>query len=111
KVGCVKLAGTALGHFGAFMETLWRENDIMWGRFDGAERIITALLPDHPEEARRLTADAHAAIVADAIEEKGKDGLKHLLIESMMRTKTGAADADELGKFVANLTNEVADPD
>jgi len=111
KVGCVKLAGTALGHFGAFMETLWRENDIMWGRFDGAERIITALLPDNPEQARQLTADAHAAIVADAIREKGNEGLKHLLIESMMRTKSGAPDAGELSRFLVNLTNEVADPE
>jgi patatin-related protein len=41
-----KLTGTAFGAFGAFMDRAWRENDMMWGRLDGAERIIHALLPD-----------------------------------------------------------------
>ena len=41
-----KLAGTALGAFGGFLDREWRRNDIMWGRLDAAERIITALLPD-----------------------------------------------------------------
>ncbi|HEV2765519.1 MAG TPA: patatin-like protein, partial [Pyrinomonadaceae bacterium] len=40
-----KLAGTSLGHFGAFLEPSWRKNDIMWGRLDAAERIIRTLLP------------------------------------------------------------------
>jgi patatin-related protein len=40
-----KLAGTALGHFGAFIDRNWRLNDIMWGRLDGAERLIQTLLP------------------------------------------------------------------
>src|SRR5258705_1936873 len=44
-----KLLGTKLGNFGAFFKKEWRENDIMWGRLDGAERIITTLLPDSPE--------------------------------------------------------------
>jgi len=33
------------------------------------------------------------------------------LIESMMRTKSGAPDAGELSRFLVNLTNEVADPE
>jgi patatin-related protein len=110
KVGCLKLAGTALGHFGAFLEGLWRENDILWGRLDGAERIITAMLPDDPEQARELIADAQAAIVSDAINEKGEDELKQLLIESMMRTGSGAPDADAFSEFLNNLLGEVADP-
>jgi hypothetical protein len=31
-----KLAGTALFHFGAFLNREWRENDLMWGRLDAA---------------------------------------------------------------------------
>ena len=41
-----KLGGNALGGFGGFLDREWRRNDIMWGRFDAAERIITALIPD-----------------------------------------------------------------
>jgi patatin-related protein len=40
-----KLAGTAVGAFGGFLQKEWREHDMMWGRLDGAERIITAILP------------------------------------------------------------------
>ena len=40
-----KLAGTALMSFGAFLAEDWRRNDMLWGRLDGAERIISALLP------------------------------------------------------------------
>jgi len=40
-----KLAGIRLGAFGAFLDRGWRENDMLWGRLDGAERIVAALLP------------------------------------------------------------------
>jgi patatin-related protein len=58
-----KLAGTTLGHFGAFFDRTWRRNDIMWGRLDAAERIITTLLPkDHPD-CQDLVDEAHLAIL------------------------------------------------
>jgi patatin-related protein len=40
-----KLAGTSFYHFGAFFDRGWRRNDLLWGRLDGAERIISTLLP------------------------------------------------------------------
>ncbi len=49
-----KLAGTKLGNFGAFFKKEWRENDVMWGRLDGAERIISTLLPDSPNRTELL---------------------------------------------------------
>jgi patatin-related protein len=49
-----KLAGTRLGNFGAFFKKEWRENDIMWGRLDGAERIISTLLPDSDKRTELL---------------------------------------------------------
>jgi hypothetical protein len=48
--GRTKLAGTVLHHFGAFLDQVWRQNDILWGRLDGSERLITAMLPE-PESA------------------------------------------------------------
>ena len=64
-----KLAGTALGAFGAFLDRNWRRNDIMWGRLDGAERVITALLPNPENDGvRRSFIDkAHRAIVAETV--------------------------------------------
>jgi patatin-related protein len=103
ETGCYKLAGTALGHFGAFLDPLWRKNDILWGRLDGAERIITALLPNEPKLARLLIGEAHAAIVHEATANLGEKQARELLCESAMRTKSGNADCELLGQFIGNL--------
>ena len=39
-----KVAGVQLGHFGSFLKAAWRANDWMWGRLDGSQHIIEALL-------------------------------------------------------------------
>jgi len=59
-----KLAGTALFHFGAFLNREWRQNDLMWGRLDAAERIIRAVLP-RSLEANALIEQANLAIVGN----------------------------------------------
>jgi patatin-related protein len=46
-----KLSGVQLGHFGAFFKRSWRANDWMWGRSDGADRIVRILL--EPGRLRR----------------------------------------------------------
>lgn len=61
-----KLAGTALFHFGAFLKRSWRANDMLWGRLDGAERIIAAVLPAGSSEARRLAREAHLAVLRES---------------------------------------------
>ena len=58
-----KLAGTALFHFGAFLNRAWRQNDLMWGRLDAAERIIRCILPPDSPEANALIREANLAIV------------------------------------------------
>ena len=40
-----KLAGNQLANFGAFLDELWRRNDMMWGRLDAAEQIVDMTLP------------------------------------------------------------------
>jgi patatin-related protein len=62
-----KLAGTKLNNFGAFFEEKFRTNDILWGRLDGAERIITALLPKDEDKPKRdgLIDAAHNEIVVE----------------------------------------------
>ncbi|MBW3591172.1 MAG: patatin-like protein [Actinobacteria bacterium] len=39
-----KLAGVQLAHFGAFYKKSWRVNDWIWGRMDGALRLVEATL-------------------------------------------------------------------
>jgi patatin-related protein len=56
-----KLHGVALGHFGAFFRRSWRENDYLWGRLDGAERLLW-LIGDTTDESAKA---AFAAIVAE----------------------------------------------
>jgi patatin-related protein len=47
------LRGESLDAFGAFLDFQWRFSDMLRGRLDGAERLITAVLPDSDEETRK----------------------------------------------------------
>ena len=49
-----KLKGVLFGAFGGFLDKTWRYNDMLWGRLDGAERLITAVLPAGDKETVRL---------------------------------------------------------
>jgi patatin-related protein len=62
-----KLAGVSVMHFGAFFNRTGRENDYLWGRLDGAERLIGILLgDDHSEEDRaKWCRKAFAAIAEE----------------------------------------------
>jgi hypothetical protein len=81
----------------------------MWGRLDGAERIITALLPDDPDIARLLVGEAQAAIVHEAIAKAGANEAKDLICEAGMRTRSGNAEANLITQFIEKLkTHDVA---
>lgn len=103
KTGCHKLAGSALGHFGAFLARQWRQNDILWGRLDGAERLISALLPNHPLRTQ-LIGEAQAQIVCETIAPMGEEERNALLAEAMMRTKTRKPEANQLDDYIQRLT-------
>ena len=105
--GCLKLAGTALGHFGAFLAKLWRQNDILWGRLDGAERLISALLPKHKLRAQ-LIGEAQAEIVLETIAPMGEEERQTLLVEALMRTKSRQPEPDLLTSFIKNLLDNTA---
>jgi predicted acylesterase/phospholipase RssA len=53
-----RLAGAALGHFGGFLSRGWRRNDLMWGRLDGAEVLMKAILKGAGEGAGAGLTDA-----------------------------------------------------
>ncbi len=62
-----KLAGVSTASFGGFLDRQWRRNDVMWGRLDAAERIITAMLPDKGDDGFRkeLILKAQHAILME----------------------------------------------
>ncbi|WP_076791416.1 patatin-like protein [Chlorobium sp. KB01] len=103
-----KLAGTSLGNFGAFMEKRWRQNDIMWGQLDGAERIISALMPDR-EAAKSFTGEAQAAIVLETIAPMGREEKYDLLVEPFMRPDNGQPDPEVLTAFISALRQNAGD--
>jgi patatin-related protein len=86
-----KLAGTSLGHFGGFMDATWRRNDLMWGRLDGAERILDSLLPDSP-----LRDKLHDRAFAAIIREELVDQDAYALTDLMAGALGANVDADEL---------------
>ncbi len=109
--GSRKLAGTVLGNFGAFLERRWRENDILWGRLDGAERIICSILPPKHPQLKKLIGEAQAAIVHETIVDMGEQEARELLSESMIRTGSRTAEPDLLGEFISNLKNNASADD
>src|SRR5690606_7663375 len=68
KEGVGKLYGARFATFGAFFDRRWRESDVLWGRLDGADRLISTLLPPDTDPAVReaLLTEAYQAILADA---------------------------------------------
>jgi patatin-related protein len=64
-----KLDGVAIGHFGAFFEQSWRENDYLWGRLDGAE-LAFRLLSRQSGSDLDLTEYLQTALTAILTSEK-----------------------------------------
>jgi patatin-related protein len=65
--GAEKLAGSRLSHFGAFFDRAWRRWDVMWGRLDGAELLITSLLPKGHLLQAELLHEAQLAILREEL--------------------------------------------
>jgi patatin-related protein len=86
-----KLGGASLAHFGAFLEKAWRKNDIMWGRLDTAERLITTLWPDGGDETERqaLIDCAHKIILAEELQTADRDTLYGLLACALAENAAG----------------------
>ena len=86
-----KLAGVALHHFGAFLDRTWRQNDIMWGRLDGAERLIEGVLPGQANEKVReaLIKEAHLAILKEELKPQSLAALGGAVSEALLRAGGG----------------------
>lgn len=94
-----KVAGTAVFHFGAFLDEQWRRNDIMWGRLDGCERILVTLFPAAEEKVFRdaLLHEAQCVIVREEMKPENYDqmidGFTRALAEQNNATLEGAFDS------------------
>lgn len=107
-----KLAGTAAGNFGAFLDRGWRRNDFMWGRLDGAERLIAAALPGEGNQdlRERMTRNAHREIVREELAREGQDEVCRLLARSVLAAKTASPNEVELRRLVEESNNGISHP-
>src|SRR3546814_7450427 len=77
------LRGTELYNFGAFFSRTYRENDYLWGRLHGAERMVDLICSTldsemNPKHCMRFKRDAFLAILD---EEADSTRIKPGLIE------------------------------
>jgi len=83
------LKGIQFNKFAAFFSRAYRENDYLWGRLHGAERLIDIAVSTLPERARlrpgRVLAIKRAAFHAILDEEQPRLGHAAALIESLRR--------------------------
>lgn len=83
------LKGIQFNNFGAFFSRAYRENDYLWGRLHGAERMIDIVLSSLTGNARlkpgRVAAIKRAAFLAIVDEEEPKLAAIPGLIESLRR--------------------------
>lgn len=86
------LKGIQFSNFGAFFSRSYRENDYLWGRLHGAERMIDIIVSALPSDARlkpgKVAAAKRAAFHAILDEEETRLGTAHALIASL-RTEIG----------------------
>jgi patatin-related protein len=81
------LKGIEFNNFGAFFSRSYRENDYLWGRLHGAERLIDILVsslpPGHAFDTGRVKT--YKRLVFHAILDEEQDRLTHIqpLIESL----------------------------
>jgi predicted acylesterase/phospholipase RssA len=89
-----KLKGLVVAHFGAFLNHDWRVNDLLWGRLDAAERIITCLLPlsDNADLRYRLIDEAQNAILHE-FQALGR--LEDMATRQSLQPRPGAAITSE----------------
>jgi len=108
--GKAKLAGAKLGHFGAFLDAVWRRNDILWGRLDGAERIIESMLLGVADrtEIDRLIKEAQKAILVEELGDSGLADIRKLFIQAVIQVGSVPL-ADQKNKMAAAVQDILRD--
>ncbi len=103
-----KLAGRTLMSFGAFLDESWRKNDMIWGRLDGAERLIAVLLEDEQEQQIRdnFVERAHREILLEEIKEGNGDAVCRLLSNALAHRDLSNPKGQRLQNFVKKLLQQ-----
>jgi hypothetical protein len=76
-----KLKGMSLFHFGAFFSREGRESDYLWGRLDGAERLIKLLLDVRRQPSTSASAAPEPEISAEALRDECLKAFRAVLAE------------------------------
>lgn len=96
----LKLAGIRVGHFGGFLDRAWRDNDLLWGRLDAADVIVSTLLDTEDAERDAVRQSAQAAILREEMEERAAgDALKEALATELAAGPGPGADAALVAAF------------
>ena len=103
-----KLAGRALMSFGAFLDESWRKNDMLWGRLDGAERLISVLLPDETPERKNLIYRAHLGILCEEIMQGNGDAVCRLISNARAHPHQRSIDDEHAKKLGETILNDKA---
>ena len=99
-----KVTGGRYQHFGAFLDRLWRENDILWGRLDAAEVLIEALVPLPDDPTDREARDHRQSCVAQLRDQAHCEILREeLKREDLARLLEVGKSADKLGPLNPQL--------
>ncbi|MGQ0588505.1 MAG: DUF3376 domain-containing protein, partial [Sphingosinicella sp.] len=85
------LKGIQFNSFGAFFSRAYRENDYLWGRLHGADRLIDITISALPDEAQ-LTPESVTALK--------KEAFRAILAEEKDRLKTIAPLFEQLEREV-----------
>ena len=105
-----KLAGTGLAHFGAFLDEHWRRNDIMWGRLDGAERLIQTVLPADDAATRAVREElirvAHGRILTQTLKSRSSAELTGWMASALKEAGGDGNADDKLKRLLAALQLE-----
>jgi patatin-related protein len=88
------LKGVRFGNFGAFFSRAYRENDYLWGRLHGAERMIDILISSLP-----------AGVVSETQQKMWKrDIFRRIIDRERAHLKTISPLFDQLERDLAHLT-------
>ena len=105
-----KLAGRALMSFGAFLDRRWRKNDMRWGRLDGAERLITILLPGEDaatkKQREKFISDAQKAILQEDVVAEDITEIAHVFADAVNAADSNSEHLQSLRDFVQRLTEQ-----
>jgi predicted acylesterase/phospholipase RssA len=98
-----KIAGTQLGHLGAFFAREWRTNDWWWGRLDTVDALLEAVLDDDAIE--HLHESGYLDRVGLAATDRTIDDVKAFLLRLRQRQLIDRKLGTESGDFAAAVAS------